>query len=1549
MKNIQFLRSTLASCLASALILFSAQSYAYDTEIFFSSADTSVEAAKPNVLFILDNSGSMNWGLSYDNNAVGGDKSRLTVLKESFQDIMSNTSGINAGVMVLNSRGEYGSSRFMYPVTDVDQTVPSGNILSANTQGIMVSGDDATQANTIEGAVIDTPTLVMGQISVSSTVENSAISTLTSNGIYFRRTVSGQEYACRMLSTGLSRPTGTPCNGAPTYSAFNLRNNAEVLFHFQSLNIPASATIKSAYIVMTASNTQWTTRNPNLSVRMQDSKAPATLNDNNLIAPRNYLTTQTIATTGGWVNGNPIYLNVTSRLSALRNVSPTGDPISGVLVRLSGAPDRDYGICTAGTCIPRLIVEYDTTASNNETRTAALRFQDVAIPAGATIESATISFVPAASSTGGDAEFEVRAEIASNANVFTTGSNLETRPKSSAVDWVAPDWVAGPTPAPITGPDVTSLVQGVVNNGSWCGNNAMAFYISPKAGNASNRVAYSIDGAGGLQPVLNISYSGGNGCINSILELRVNAEKDDARQSSTGAVTVAGNSLPLSRAMIAARFEQVRILKDASIMDAQLIVTPSNTVTNPNLTTSISFEQADNSMGLVSETNNLSSRSKTTGRSCTINNANGGWTAGQAVSCNPSNLASDLQSVFARSGWKANNAISVFLTQSSDSTLNAVAFEQNPSQSIKLRLKVAWGGLADQGTITVREDMIARVNSMFASGGTPVVPTYYDAARYLRNDFSNRPTPIETSCQPTHVVLLTDGQANNNTTAAQDGIGAIAGSCTNDATDSGEKCARTLATFLAENDQLSSLPGDQKVITHTVGFALEASGATSSANIKKFLKEVASNGQGSFNTADNSAELSKAFNKILGEVLATNTTFVSASAPVNTFNRQDNKDELYFSLFRPAATDRWVGNLKRYRMQTSNGQAWIVDRDGSPAIDPNTGFFKSDARSWWTPSNIKDGSVVSDGGAASQLANANARNRLYTNVTSGSNALSVIAESNTALTKEKLGLAASADDAERINLINYIRGLDQGVERRAMGDPIHATPSLVTYRCNAFNAGVCADEEQSVILGTNEGFVQMFDTTTGAEQFAFMPEVLLPNIQRLKANEPSAQHSTKSHPYGMDNTVTVWANDVNNNGTILAADNTAEAGEFVYAYATMGRGGRDIYALNITNRNSPTLLWKIQGGSGSFTRLGQTWSAPVKTKIKIGSVETDVLVFGGGYDPDQDNATVRTADDQGNDLYIVNARTGALIWSASAAGISGMNYSIPSGVSVIGLQTDANGKAYIDQNGLAGQIFVGDMGGQVWRFHVNNGQSGTGLVTGGIFASIAGNDAASARRFYHEPEIALTYVNNDLNLTVNIGSGYRGHPLNKVIEDRFYSFRSENLNTTGGIISESQMYDATSLTTATAEQVENLLAQSGWYIRLTRSGEKVLSRPLVVDGKLFFNTYEPRVAQNACKAAAGTTRAYSVNLLNSTALSITRDLDTKGSSLPSNPQLYCKGNTCWAYNDPSQLVENNAGGGGGGSECEDSANPEKCRCDKNPICIWMPSTPRTFWTDERTN
>ncbi|WP_435606139.1 hypothetical protein [Pseudomonas knackmussii] len=373
--------------------------------------------------------------------------------------------------------------------------------------------------------------------------------------------------------------------------------------------------------------------------------------------------------------------------------------------------------------------------------------------------------------------------------------------------------------------------------------------------------------------------------------------------------------------------------------------------------------------------------------------------------------------------------------------------------------------------------------------------------------------------------------------------------------------------------------------------------------------------------------------------------------------------------------------------------------------------------------------------------------------------------------------------------------------------------------------------------------------------------------------------------------------------------------------------------MDITDKNNPKLLWQITGGSGSFSKLGQTWSAPVKTKIDVGGTITDVLIFGGGYDPQQDQLnngdSVYTADTQGNAIYIVNARTGALIWSASnvsgySSNLSNMRYGIPSSVRVIDIQKDASGALVSDSNHLADQFFVGDMGGQVWRFYINNGQSGSSLITpggasnNGVFASIGGTAPASARRFYHEPDVALLNVNGTPALSINIGSGYRGHPLNQVIQDRFYAFRTPVLTkptSSEGTLTESSLYDATNNliqstdTDAKAAASQALSSTSGgWYITLRGSGEKVLSRPLTAGGQLYFNTYEPSSAGAQCKASIGQNRSYAVRLLDATPVSIPvggsgsyadRYTSSNSEGISGDPQLYCAGNDCYVLPDPS--------------------------------------------------
>ncbi|WP_137818236.1 pilus assembly protein [Pseudomonas sp. 2FG] len=1485
------------STLSSLLILSAANSYADDTEIFFGGPAID-DSVRPNVLFILDNSGSMAWRTDSNSSPSGSEKSRMQILKESFSTIINNAGAINAGIMVLNERSAYNNTRMVYPVSNIDAPLPSSVQQVASTPQILVSGDDATQSSLVSTAVIGDTSLVMGNISTPILVGTTNTNTLRNDGSYF---LTSTGYACANNPATLTPPAGRPSVNCPTgvITTSNLRNSSAgktSLFHFRGLSQPANYTITSAYLELVPTNSQ-NSNKPTLNIRIERSKTPAALDDSGLLSPagnpRNFITGS--ATASSWTNGAPARVDITSMLLDLQN--DDANPIGDLLLSFRATSStRDYIFNAQGatsSLMPRIVVNYQQPSTQIESRTGGLRFQNVGIPQGATVQSAYLSFAPAASNSD-PIRFDVQAEKVADAATFTNSTNMTARVKTTAVTgWDAPAWINDSPPEHVQGPDVKAQVQEVVNLAGWCGNNSMAFYLDPTSGSGS-RTAHSIDGAPGLQPTLTVTYTGGSGgCLNPIIEASVIDPKNDAYEDSNGNMSLGANTLPVTTTSFAARYEGVPIRQGATILDAQVILTPANTIANPTVNSNVRFENTDNSVPMTATSNNISNRSDTADNYCTINN----WVAGTPFTCSQSGIKTGLQSVINRAGWAPGNALLVSLRQGSASSLLAQAYETNPAQSVKLRIKIASGGLASS-TYTVRQHLNALVQSMNASGVTPIVPTYYETAQYLRGERSGYASPIISACQTTHVVLLTDGQANGSSSASQSGIGTWAGSCTGDASATSEQCGRTLATWLGDTDQ-SGFDGDNFITTHTIGFALGALAPNTAP--QTFLDDLAANGEGSAYTADNASELSQAFSQILQNVLSTDTTFVSPGAAVNQFNRRSNKNEVYFALFKPSETNRWVGNLKRYALNSGSGDI-ILDADNVGAVDSTTGFFKSSARSFW--SNPADGNNTALGGVASQLPAAASR-KAFTyigtspatpaNLNSATNRLE---DANAAITT---GLLGAADATERTELINWIRGLNtDGSARKAVGDPLHSIPRLVTYECTEFTDSSltqCKTEDQSAFVGTNEGFVHAFDTNTGAEQLAFMPQELLSNIKDLKANARST--SLAPRKYGMDNTVAVWVNDANRNGVIYGGRDPSStssppaslsglnSGEFVYAYATMGRGGRSLYALDVTNRDNPKMLWFKDSSSAGFSRLGQTWSTPVVTKIDVNGTETPVLMFTGGYDDNQDDVNARTADVMGNAIYIVNAKTGALIWSASSASghtqqLNKMLYSMPSSLRVID----------IDRDGLADQFFATDMGGQVWRFFINNGNaasslvspldSGSGSTADGVFASVIPADTGSEtpaqlesklRRFYNEPSVALLTVAGSKTLAVSVGSGYRGHPLDTGTEDRFYSFRTPILysNAAHTILTESNLYDATNNLIQGGSAAEKAAAASafasspgGWYIRLNDDGEKVLSDAITFSGKLFFNTYEPTAASNSCQAVLGIGRAYAVNLYDAT-------------------------------------------------------------------------------------
>jgi type IV pilus assembly protein PilY1 len=124
------------------------------------------------------------------------------------------------------------------------------------------------------------------------------------------------------------------------------------------------------------------------------------------------------------------------------------------------------------------------------------------------------------------------------------------------------------------------------------------------------------------------------------------------------------------------------------------------------------------------------------------------------------------------------------------------------------------------------------------------------------------------------------------------------------------------------------------------------------------------------------------FQNIFSQVLSVSTTFVSASVPVNVFNRADYLNDVYLALFQAESTPFWTGNLKKYMLQQDANNNWYIgDTYGTTVFDPSTGRINFNTLSYWTDPNGQDvqttynkneivgmdGRSVNRGGAGQQI------------------------------------------------------------------------------------------------------------------------------------------------------------------------------------------------------------------------------------------------------------------------------------------------------------------------------------------------------------------------------------------------------------------------------------------------------------------------------------------------------------------------------------------------------------------------------------------------------
>jgi type IV pilus assembly protein PilY1 len=750
-------------------------------------------------------------------------------------------------------------------------------------------------------------------------------------------------------------------------------------------------------------------------------------------------------------------------------------------------------------------------------------------------------------------------------------------------------------------------------------------------------------------------------------------------------------------------------------------------------------------------------------------------------------------------------------------------------------------------------------------------------------------SPADYSCQKNFVIYLTDGEPYSDSSEDSyiQGLPEFAtktGGCKSSSV--GGRCLEALSEYMYESDLRGDVDDVQNVTSYYIGFGSTFySGGAQTAAFDR-LVEAATRGGGQAFPAGNSEDLNSAFAKIADDVAEqTDTLFSAPTVAVNAFNRTQTLDDLYVSVFLPQSTFRWIGNVKKYKVVNET----VVDQTGAAAVDPATGFFDADARSYWSAE--ADGSSVLLGGAANKLPDAASIDDRHVYTLLGGNAYSGagrdLAEIQDAITDANDEvLELETGDPDYADLIAWARGIDVKGEndeentsgvRRSYGDPVHSEPAVLIY--SEGSAGTTG-YETVVFVTTNDGYLHAIDATaaadgsdlasSGAELWSFIPQELLPDLADLYENAASsAKH------YGLDGPVRLLKYDQDGDGTVEVTGSAATS-DRVLLYFSTGRNASvtRYYAMDVTDKEDPKFLWSLS--EADLPGLGQTWSTPTLAKVHVSGASQNaqklVLILGGGYDADEDSYSYVSSDDVGSRLYMIDAVSGALLWSAGGTGsgasleLARMTHAIPSPVSVLDIDNDGN----------ADRMYVGDMAGQLWRFDISNGAAASALVAGGVMTSLGAKDVgtptmAVTRRFYASPDVALIEpVGQQAFLNVAIGSGYRGHPLNTEVEDRLYSFRdyhpfrpmTQDEYDDWDIVTDDDLTDITAdITTVIAE------GASGWKLDLPNSGEKVLASARTLNNIVYFTSYEPGttvVEDDPCSSGigTGTNRLYAISVFN---------------------------------------------------------------------------------------
>lgn len=429
--------------------------------------------------------------------------------------------------------------------------------------------------------------------------------------------------------------------------------------------------------------------------------------------------------------------------------------------------------------------------------------------------------------------------------------------------------------------------------------------------------------------------------------------------------------------------------------------------------------------------------------------------------------------------------------------------------------------------------------------------------------------------------------------------------------------------------------------------------AADSENNLDDLLHAAVNGRGGFFSASNPTEFANALNSTLTDIAARSAAF----AKLTLSSKSISSDLLAYSATMDSGS--WSGEVTAYRLDANN--------------NTNTQIAKASTRIpaaasrqilTWRPAYTSGVNPVPAQGVTFQWDSLSpAQQTAFSN----------------GITSAGLGSITPA------NVLAYVRG-DRSLEKSNSGtlrnrdgvlgdivnsDPVYArkvnygyagyaaVPAAARASYNTFYKSI----RPMLYVGANDGMLHAFDGSTDAgtalrEVFAYVPNNVIGTLPFL------AKDVDFAHRYYVDGPVTLAHAYLNNSWRAILIGST-------------GAGGRAYFAIDVTNPDSPEVLWEF-----THEQLGLTMGKAAVVLLPSGEW---AAIFGNGYN----------SNAQGAGLFVVRLSDGQLL---SYLPVTSRSSTLANGLAAPAV-SDLNG------DGAADFIYAGDLQGSVWKFDLSASSS----------------------------------------------------------------------------------------------------------------------------------------------------------------------------------------------------------------------------------------------------